>query len=151
MKEGLDAGEGLADLTTRVKHTMKARLGAAQRIARTQTAGVVSTGRHAGFKHAGVKKKAWLTSRDDTVRDSHKQAEARYAAGIPIDQAFEIGSSLLMYPGDPAGQVAEIINCRCAELAVVTASKTFDLNFYSNHKFYSYDDMIKDTENGSDD
>ncbi len=149
LKEGLDAGEGLKDLTARVKSTMKSRLGTAQRIARTQTAGAVGTGRHAGFKHSGVKKKSWLTSRDDSVRESHKAAEAKYAAGIPIDQAFEIGSSLLMYPGDPAGQVADIVNCRCAELAVVTAGKTFDLPHYSNLNFYSYDDMIKDKDNGS--
>ena len=55
-----------------------------------------------------------------------------------------------MYPGDPAGRVADIVNCRCAELAVVATGKSFDLAFYSNLKFYSYDDMIKDTEDGSD-
>ena len=148
LRKGLASGEGIGKLTDRIKTTLGSSRGRALSIARTQTAGAVSTGRHAGFKHSGVKKKSWLTSRDDNVRDSHKQAEVTYAKGIPLDQPFEIGSDYLMYPGDPSGSAAEIINCRCAELAVVTAGKTFDLTYYSNLKFYSYSDMEKDIANG---
>lgn len=149
MRKGLASGEGLKDLTARVEHTMKSRLSTAQRIARTQTAGAVGTGRHAGFKHAGVNKKSWLTSRDENVRDSHKAAEVSYAAGIPLDQPFEVAGEFLMYPADPAGSAGNIINCQCAELAVVAAGKAFDLAYCNNLNFYSYMDMIKDTENAS--
>ena len=43
-----------------------------------------------------------------------------------------------MYPGDPAGSAANIINCRCVEIARRAAGKMIDLEFYSNHNFYSY-------------
>jgi hypothetical protein len=36
-----------------------------------------------------------------------------------MDQAFEVGGEMLMYPGDPAGSAGNVINCRCAISHVV--------------------------------
>jgi len=156
LRSGLDKGEGLNELTGRIKKTLGSNRARALSIARTQAAGAVDSGRHAGMKAAGVELKAWITSGDDNVRNTHKAAGVTYAKGIFIDQAFEVGGESLMYPGDPAGSAANIINCRCLEIARKAAGKTFDLTYYANKQFYSYPDMqkaqteIKDNENGKD-
>jgi len=144
LRAGLDAGEGLADLAARIRERLGGNLKRAQSIARTQTAGAVGSGRHAGLSAAGVDLKSWLTARDPAVRESHRAAESRYAAGIAVTLPFQVGADLLMYPGDPGGSAGEIINCRCLELPVIAAGKAADLIAYSNLKFYSYADMLKD-------
>jgi len=144
LKQGLDTGEGLNELTNRIRSVFNFNRSRALRIARTQTGGAVSSGRHYGMKAAGVELKSWLTSRDKDVRDSHRNAEQKYAEGIPLEQPFEVDGELLMYPGDPAGSAANIINCRCVELAKRAAGKMFNMEFYVTLQFYSYGDMVRD-------
>ena len=143
LQSGLDAGEGLNELTARIKKTLGSNRQRAQSIARTQTAGAVGTGRHEGFAAADVEKKTWLTSRDENVRDSHRKAEARYADGIALEIPFQVGGDFLMHPGDPTGSAAQIINCRCVELAKFVSGKAFDAAAYAVLQFYSYSDMQK--------
>jgi hypothetical protein len=56
--------------------------------------------------------KEWIASFDDRTRDTHAEA----GAGEPIkeNEAFMVGGNMMMYPGDPAGGAAEVINCRCS-------------------------------------
>jgi hypothetical protein len=64
-------------------------------------------------------RKSWVATPDGRTRISHINAHIRYADNpIPIDQAFEVGASKLMYPGDPAGPAEETINCRCRTITV---------------------------------
>lgn len=56
--------------------------------------------------------KEWIASFDDRTRDTH--AEAGGSDPIPYDDAFMVGGSFLMYPGDNSGPAAEVINCRCS-------------------------------------
>ena len=56
--------------------------------------------------------KEWIASFDDRTRSSH--AEAGASEPIPYNEAFMVGGSLLMYPGDPSGPAAEVVNCRCS-------------------------------------
>lgn len=63
--------------------------------------------------------KEWIASFDDRTRDSH--AEAGASEPIPQAEPFMVGGSLLMYPGDPSGPAAEVVNCRCS-VAVFPAS-----------------------------
>jgi len=146
IREGLEKGEGLGKLTERIKQATGKSLGRAKSIARTQTAQGVGTGRHEGLKAAGLELKSWLDSKDKHVRSSHKQAAANYKDGIPIDQAFEVAGEYLMYPADPSGSAANIINCRCVEIAIAAKSKSFGIKYYDKIKFYSYQDMQKDWE-----
>ncbi len=138
LADGLEKGEGLGGLTKRVRQTMKTSRARAQSIARTQVSGAVSTGRHAGMKAAGVELKGWLSSRDDNVRAAHKQAEKDYAGGIALDQPFVVGGESLMYPADPNGTAAMIINCRCLQIAIKARGKNFSLGHYERVKFISY-------------
>lgn len=141
LREGLEKGESLTDLTNRLADGSAFSRTRAGGIARTQTAGAVSCGRYAGMKEAGVEKKGWLTSRDDAVRPEHKAAEGRYKNGIPMDQPFIVGGDRLMFPGDPAGSAGMIANCRCMQIAVLAGGKVYDLDYYDSIKIISYDEV----------
>ena len=115
LSEGLDKGESLEELTTRVREAYGEMTEArAERVAVTETNTAVNSGRMIGMTAAGVEKKAWLTSHLENTRESHMACEAEGA--IPVDQAFSNG---LMFPGDPEGDAGEVINCRCHLMPVV--------------------------------
>ena len=60
-------------------------------------------------------KKRWISTADGRTRETHLNAHIRYAANpIPVDEAFQVGSSELMQPLDPGGAASETINCRCS-------------------------------------
>jgi hypothetical protein len=102
------------------------------------------------MKVAGVKLKGWLTSGDDQVRDDHAAAGRQYGMGIPMDNAFIVGGESLMFPGDPSGSAAQIANCRCLQIALALASgKTLTLEDYDRMKFYSDQDLMKDTKHAA--
>jgi len=143
LAEGLNNSETLPDLTSRLEKVLDGSRARSQMIARTQTGSAVSAGRQAGMETSGVQLKGWLTSRDNSVRPSHKAAEFNYADGIPVSQPFEIGGSILMYPGDPAGSAAEVINCRCVSVVKKTQDKNFDLEIYDTKNFINYEDIEK--------
>jgi phage portal protein BeeE len=144
LKTGLDAGEGLNDLTNRVRDVLGGNRARALRIARTQTAGAVGSGRHTGMKSAGVELKTWLTAGDEEVRSAHKTAGEKYTDGITLDLPFIVANEPLMYPGDPSGSAGNIINCRCVELAKRATGKIFELEYYASRQFYTYFDMTHD-------
>lgn len=102
------------ELRSSYKQFSKAR---ADTIARTETNSMVNGGHFAGYRQGGATHKKWLCSFLDTSRDSHKDADAD--GWIPLDQAFIVGGSALMYPGDPAGPPEETINCYCRTIAKI--------------------------------
>jgi uncharacterized protein with gpF-like domain len=80
----------------------------AQRIARTETTTAMNNAMVvAGDESRLILNKVWLTAGDGEVRDSHAALDG---VSIPKDDFFENG---LQYPGDPTGDAAEVINCRC--------------------------------------
>lgn len=145
LRSGLDQGEPLQQLTDRISDVLGESRARALRIARTQTAGALNTGRHAAMVAAGNDGKGWITSGDDHVRQAHRQAGLDYAAAIPIEQPFIVGGERLMYPGDPSGSAANIVNCRCLQIALaLREQKGKSWRYYQNYKFYSYADMQRD-------
>lgn len=141
LRQGLEAGEGLPELSDRIAGVLDTSHARANLIARTQVSGAVSSGRFAGMKDAGVRSKGWLTARDNQVRNDHKQAGIDYADGIPIDQPFQVGTETLRYPGDPAGSAAQIANCRCMMIArALAGGKSMDLADYDTVTFITWHD-----------
>ena len=144
---GIDEGETVSQLAQRIRSDFSFSSQRAMTIARTETGGAVSGGRHAGMKKTGVKKKAWLSARNGTVRDTHLAADAKYSANpIPVNETFSVGDSQLMYPGDPAGSAKEVINCACMELPVVEEVRSQEsevVRKYAKIEFLSYEKMNK--------
>lgn len=60
-----------------------------------------------------VLKKSWITLRDKRVRPTHHDAEGQTR---PVNEAFNVGSSRMMYPGDTSlgAPIREIAHCRCS-------------------------------------
>jgi hypothetical protein len=58
-------------------------------------------------------KKSWITLRDNRVRATHHAAHGQTRL---INEAFAVGSSSMMYPGDTSmgAPIREIIHCRCS-------------------------------------
>lgn len=54
--------------------------------------------------------KQWDAPLDSNTRESHSQVDGEIR---DLDKPFSNG---LMFPGDPSGGAAEVINCRCALL-----------------------------------
>lgn len=54
--------------------------------------------------------KSWDAALDKRTRDSHRQVDGEIRE---LDEKFSNG---MMYPSDPAGGAAEVVNCRCALL-----------------------------------
>jgi hypothetical protein len=82
------------------------------RTATTQTHGATSMQALAGD---GYQSKRWIAHHDNVVRPSHLAASGQT---VPISANFQVGSSTLMYPGDPTAPPHERENCRCVIVGV---------------------------------
>lgn len=83
----------------------------ADTIARTETHGAANYGSNEAAKLTGLPlKKEWLAAEDERTRETHAAADGQI---VGQDEAFDVGGSALMYPGDPSGPPEETINCRC--------------------------------------
>lgn len=81
-------------------------------IARTETTMAANIGAYGSAMASGLNlEKYWIATDDNRTRDSH--AEMLGSKPLPMDEAFEVGSSLMMYPGDPSAPAEEVCNCRC--------------------------------------
>jgi hypothetical protein len=54
--------------------------------------------------------KVWIRTIDNRTRDTHYNAPRE---AIKADEKFKIGGKKMDKPGDPAGGLREVINCRC--------------------------------------
>lgn len=74
--------------------------------------GILAVARAQQERTGQVITKMWLSQRDSRVRHTHIVADG---ANIPLDGLFNVGGSLLAFPGDwtHGAQIKEIINCRC--------------------------------------
>ena len=89
----------------------------ARTIARTESAGAMSQGNWDQAREMGIyQSKEWLAFEDDKTRKTHTACMAQ--GRIAMDDAFSNG---LQYPLDPAGDAAEVINCRCVLATYDTA------------------------------
>ena len=125
LTEGFEAGEGIEELSDRVRGVFNnLSKYEATRIAQTETGMAFNFARHEGMKEAGVEYKGWLSSHGPSVRPAHAAAEAKYMnEPIPVDEPFVVGGEELMYPGDDAGSAGNIINCQCVQIAVAAPRK----------------------------
>jgi hypothetical protein len=89
----------------------------ARTIARTESAGAMSQGTWDQARADGIYlSKEWLAFEDSKTRETHTACMAQ--GRIPFDDRFDNG---LAYPLDPAGDAAEVINCRCVLAPYITS------------------------------
>jgi hypothetical protein len=90
-------------------------------IARTELAQAENTGAMQGYAAAGVKRIRWLAKTDG--RSGERHHERMHGKEIDIGESFTLPSGVqLRYPGDPAGDISEVVNCRCACRSVILPS-----------------------------
>lgn len=124
LDEGRVAGEDIPTLANRVEKTLRQEGTATWRgrgttVARTEVIAANNAGSQSaaydvadtlGHGHGDVCKE-WGATLDDRVRPTHSDADGQKVIGL--DTQFTVGSSMLVYPGDPAGPAEEVVNCRC--------------------------------------
>lgn len=94
----------------------------AMTVARTETMGAVNAGVFRGAQlEAEVRGdpapfKQWVSTEDQRTRPTHVAADQQRTL---LSEPFRVGGASLLFPGDPRGPAAEVINCRCSILPVV--------------------------------
>ena len=108
---GLSA-QDTAAIVQRILTSSETLTDQAMRIARTEVVGAINDGEYyAAMRGVGagvVKVKAWISQRDQRVRHSHVECDAR--GWIDAEAAFPNG---LQYPHQPGAPADEVVNCRC--------------------------------------
>jgi SPP1 gp7 family putative phage head morphogenesis protein len=113
LSEGLAQQETEEDLRRRVLDYFGGERANARTVARTETFSAYSGGRFEAMREAEISYHRWVTARDTKVRDSHLALEGeRVLVGSPF-------SNGLVYPLDPSGGAAQVINCRCVTIPEV--------------------------------
>ena len=118
LTEAIEAGETLSQVEERIAQVFDiARGPRTATIARTEVISASNEGALASYKQSGlVEKTEWITSRDNRVRDEHQIDGQKRAIG-------EVFSNGLLYPGDPAGEPGNVINCRCTIAPIVSKAE----------------------------
>jgi hypothetical protein len=63
----------------------------------------------------------WHYTSDAATREEHVAVPAMNADGVGLNEPFRTPLGPLMYPGDPNGLAANIIQCRCAQYTRIVA------------------------------
>lgn len=117
LTEGSILGESVLDLEARVLGVFDTTEARAHTIARTSVVPAANgaTDTAMGVIHTQVVAldKEWLATSDDRTRDAHAEANGQR---VPYDEPFDVDGEPMMYPGDPAGSAANVVNCRCVVL-----------------------------------
>jgi HK97 family phage portal protein len=88
-------------------------------IVRTETLRSLNAGNFHIYGMSNVSLKAWIGTPDNRIRPTHEQADKDYnpdsgGTAIRVNEYFQVGSSKMLYPGDPNGSIEECANCRCS-------------------------------------
>lgn len=120
LAEALDAGDSIQTMQARISEQLQVDKHSylAERIARTEahaaTEGGAWSSQQAWQEASGEELfHQWIATSDERTRPTHAAASGQR---VPLDEPFIVGGATLQYPGDPNGDAAEIINCRCSTL-----------------------------------
>lgn len=111
---GMILGSSYHDIARSLEERANIGLNRSIRIARTEGHRIQVTANYDALidaKEVGADVvKQWDSSLDGKVRPTHRKVDGEIKE---LDEPFSNG---LMFPGDPNGKAAEVINCRCALL-----------------------------------
>lgn len=101
------------------RYRLRASQSRAETIARTEALTAISVGQDLAIRTGQLTGaisnqlyKHWEWSKDGRTRESHVMT-GELNGWIPIDQAFITPLGPMMFPRDPSGTAANVINCRC--------------------------------------
>lgn len=105
-------GEGIRDMSKRIKKSLENNANDTVRIARTETTRITNEARQDAFTFAEaelgiVMRRIWVATEDGRTRPSH---QAMDGVEVGRDERFPNG---LLYPGEQGAPASEVINCRC--------------------------------------
>lgn len=107
-------GLGTSAIASRIRDAFGDTIGKARAstIARTETHSAANAAQLFAAESLGRQnmKREWIAAEDERTREDHANADGQVVA---LEQPFEVGGELLMYPGDAGGSPEQIINCRC--------------------------------------
>lgn len=111
ISRGIASGLPYRDIARNIKGVSGAPLSRAKTIARTEGHRIQQTSsrdaQYAAKKKGADVVKQWDAALDGRTRDSHRMVDGEIKE---LDEEFSNG---LMFPGDPSGGAAEVVNCRC--------------------------------------
>jgi len=117
LRQTVSEGLGAYETATRIKRGLidqgiQYNQWRALRIARTEIMTASNLGSMEGAKATGeALQKYWIPTFDSRSRDTHMAVEAQNPK--MMNETFQVGIYNMQHPGDPAGGVEEIANCRC--------------------------------------
>lgn len=117
VQQGIIQGEGIPEMTKRLCEDLTTQNENKMRMfARTAMTGAQNAGRQQQMEDAaemGIQvEKQWIATLDSRTRDWHRDRDGET---VPYNEEFSGG---LEYPGDPAGDPADVYNCRCTMITV---------------------------------
>lgn len=119
LSEGFKNGEGIPQLSNRIKDMPEFDMKRATVVSRTEIISSSNAGTLQGYKESGVViGKEWSSTKDERTRDHHKEAEGQR---VKLDDPFVVDGDLLDYPGDNSynPKASNVIQCRCSLLPIL--------------------------------
>lgn len=117
LTEGSILGEPILSLEARVLDVFDTSEARAHTIARTSVVpaanGATDTAMGVIHDQVVALDKEWLATDDERTREEHAEADGQR---VGYNEPFLVMGEEMMYPGDPAGSAANVVNCRCVVL-----------------------------------
>lgn len=108
---GLNDGESIKELRSRVMSVADVAQPRAERIARTEVVGAMNAGSIAQVRASNLDStKTWLATKDSRTRPAHAEVDG---TTVQLDETFLVGGVRMDRPHDPTAPADEVIQCRC--------------------------------------
>lgn len=120
--DGISNGETLGQLRDRVSEVYNISNSHYKtlQVARTETTKFISGQRDIMHTLQGIEKGDWLSAGDEATRDHHLTFGAVGPQPMDFNYLELVGGvGILTHPGDMRAPAKEVINCRCAKIAVL--------------------------------
>jgi SPP1 gp7 family putative phage head morphogenesis protein len=113
IRSGLEEGLGIDKISKQIREQADSISRVrANVIARTETHSAAGFGAQQAAESTGLElEKEWVAAADERTREDHQEVDG---TRIGMKEAFTVGDSEMMFPGDPAGSAEQVINCRCS-------------------------------------
>ena len=119
LSEGFKLGEGIPELSNRIKNMPEFSMKRATVVARTEVISSSNAGTLEGYKESGVViGKEWDSHKDERTRKHHLEANGQR---VKLEDPFIVDDDLLDYPGDNShdAKASNVIQCRCTLIPIL--------------------------------